>query len=150
MMVAAVVLWAEKLVGKVCWAAPERESPARDATVQFGPDQKPVVAVVLGVLEQSGDFIPNSPPRRPVEPEPSGKTSGIAERKIEADQHPFAACYRLGQPVGEQRLRLVSGGRIGEPLARSIMPADPDAVPTGPRHICRTPIDYYMRIEHQR
>ncbi len=130
--------------------SPRTETPPPE-TRRFSTsaDIEAVVAVALVVCDQTGDFVPDRPPGRPRQAEPGSEAGGIAEREIEAHQHPLVRRPRRRQPIGEQRLGCMAGRRIDQGFMIAAAPADPDAVAADPRHVRRTPIDDHKTIEHQ-
>jgi hypothetical protein len=145
-----VVLGAEKLAGVAGRTAPERKSPVGNPAVQQSADREPVAAVLVVVLDQPGEFVPHGAPRQAVEAEPGGEARGIAEREIEADDRPFAACCNVRQDVGQQQRCGVSGGGVFAALAMRSAVAHPDAVAAGLRLVRRAPIDDDIMVEPQK
>src|SRR5712691_5033230 len=130
-VMAPVVLGVEEGRVEPGGTPPESKASIRNAPIELGSDLEPVVLVLLGILEERGDLVPDGAPGGPDEPEPGSEAGGIAEREVETEQNALATRHRRRQPIAEKLLCGVPGRRVLQPFATRCMPADPDAVAPG-------------------
>jgi hypothetical protein len=68
-----MVLGSEKGSVKPGWTTPERKAAVGYSPVELGRDLEAVVPVLLGVVKETRDLVPDGTPRRTGKTKPGGK-----------------------------------------------------------------------------